>query len=261
MFFTGMRALRRRVRNYRLQSVAASTRRLRLYQWRAYKRFCLDYGLKTFPATPEKISMYVSILALSMKHSSIIAYLQGIVFKHVILGLEPQSMSHPHIKSTLAGIKNDAGSESLQKDPILRQHLRLLSRLVDTSDHSMLSTWIGCLLMFRCLLRVGQVVLSPHTLTKDSVIFTDYGLKVLVCSSKTSSRRDPPTVLPVTVMPYKRICVVYWLKKFPERDFLVVLMTRCFLPQFARVYLTQCFLRYLKCCLMLIFMVTSLLIH
>lgn len=209
-----MQVLRQRVRRYRLQSVAPSTRRLRRYQWRAYKEFCSDYGINVFPATPEKISMYVSVLALSMKPSSIVAYLQGIVFKHVVLGLEPPSMSHPHIKSTLAGVKNDVGLDSCQKDPILPQHLRLMSLHVDTSDHIMMLTWMGCLLMFRCLLRVGQVMLSPHTLTKDAVIFTEYGFKLLVYSSKTSSRRDPPAVLPVSVMSNKRICVVYWLKKF-----------------------------------------------
>lgn len=59
--------------------------------------------------------------------------------------------------------------------------------------------------MFRCLLRVGQVVMSSHTLTKDSVVFTDYGFKLYVHSSKTSSRNDPPVIIPVTVMPNKRI--------------------------------------------------------
>lgn len=206
--------LRWRVRKYRLQSVAKYTRRLRSYQWRAYVRFCNEYGFRRFPATPDKISMYISVLALSMKPSSIAAYLQGIVFRHVVLGLEPPCMSHPHIKSTLAGIKNDVGMESRQKDPILPQHLRLMSLNVDLSDHSVLLTLIGCLLMFRCLLRVGHVVLSPHTLSRDSVVFTDYGFKLYVHSSKTSSRNDPPSILPVTVMPNKRICVVYWLKKF-----------------------------------------------
>lgn len=86
------------MRRYRLQSVAESTRRLRNYQWRAYARFCHEYNLKKFPATPDKILMYISALALSMKPSSIAAYLQGIVFKHIILGLEPPCLSHPHIK-------------------------------------------------------------------------------------------------------------------------------------------------------------------
>lgn len=104
--------------------------------------------------------------------------------------------------------------ESRQKDPILPQHLRLMSPHVNVKDQSILLTWIACLLMFRCLLRVGQVVLSPHTLTKNSVVFTDYGFKLYVLSLKTSSRNDPPAIIPVTVTPNKRICVVYCLKKF-----------------------------------------------
>lgn len=163
MSLIGVQLLRQRVKKYRLQSVAKSTRRLRAYQWRAYASFCRTYSLKKFPATPDKISMYISFLALTMKPSSIAAYLQGIVFRHVILGLEPPCLSHPHIKSTLSGVKNDVGVDSHQKEPILPQHLRRMSRYVDITDHSMLLTWIGCLLMFQCLLRVGQVVLSPHT--------------------------------------------------------------------------------------------------
>lgn len=78
MSLIGVKLLRRRVRKYRLQSVAESTRRLRDYQWKAYASFCRDFNLKKFPATPDKISMYISVLALSMKPSSIAAYLQGI---------------------------------------------------------------------------------------------------------------------------------------------------------------------------------------
>lgn len=206
MSLISVQMLIRRVRKYRLQSVAESTRRLRDYQWRAYARFCIDYHFWKFPATPDKISIYITQLALSMKPSSIAAYLQAIVFKHVVLGLEPPCLSHPHIKLTLSGVKNDVGTDSRQKEP-QPQHLRLMSLNVDVSNHSMLLTWIGCLLMFRCLLRVGQVILSPHTLTKGSVVFTKYGFKLYVCSSKTSSRNDLPTVIPVTIMTNKRIYV------------------------------------------------------
>lgn len=212
----------RRMVRFRLCSVKDSTRRLRLYQWRCYEKFCLKYGLKVFPCTPHKLSLYVSEMSRFMKISSIKTYIQGVMFVHKVLGLEPPSVSHPHVKTTLSGIDNLLGSEPSQKDPIFLHHLSNMRIHVDPFNHEMILTWIASLLMFRCLLRVGQVVKSPHSLRRCAVEFTDFGFVLSIVSSKTSSARKPPVIIPVNKMSNNRSCIVYWLKKmfdmFPMSD-------------------------------------------
>lgn len=122
------------VRSYRLSAVAKSTRNLRRRQWDCYRRFCHSKGLDLFPCDPARISIYVAFLARYMKPSSIIAYLQGLVFYHVVQGLEPPELSHPHIKSTLNGIKNKLGRHSTQKDPLFLSHLIRMKDYVLKTD-------------------------------------------------------------------------------------------------------------------------------
>lgn len=140
--------------------------------------------------------MYVTELSKYMKPSSISSYLQGIVFVHNVLGISPPSVSSPFVRSTMNGIKNDFPEGPSQKEPIYLEHLGKMKNFVVPSDHYSVLTWIASLLMFRCLLRVGQVVDSPHTLTRDCVTFTDFGCTMKVKSSKTSSLAVAPVIIP-----------------------------------------------------------------
>lgn len=203
----------RRVSELRLSSVAPATRKLRAQQWKCYEQFCVDHAIPIFPCTPDKISLYIAFLSPIMKPSSIESYLQGITFKHVVAGLVAPKLSDPLIKTTLVGAKNKYGGEPDQKDPLFLEHLAAMRPHLDWSDQPMVLTWLAAILMFRCLLRVGQVVESPHTLTRDSVTFTSYGLLLRVSSSKTSTKREPPTLIPVNSMPDKSVCIVHLLKK------------------------------------------------
>lgn len=139
------------------------------------------------------------------------------MFKHVVLGLDPPKLNDPQIKSTLSGVKNKYGSTSKGKDPMFLFHLRAMAPYVDTHDHISLLTYIAAMLMFRCLLRVGQVVSSPHTLLRSSLQFTDYGMLVIIRSSKTTSGSDPPTQVPVARLKDKKMCIVTLLGRFLEK--------------------------------------------
>lgn len=214
-----LKGLKRQVTFYRQNSVAPLTRRLRKYQWRCYRSFCKDHNLSTLPCGVEQLCIYIVFLAYLMKYLSIVSYLQGIIFKHVVLGLEPPKLSNPHVKSTLSGVKNFFGDETVHKDPLYLNHLLSMYPFVKISNHSMFLSWLSSIFMFRCLLRVGQVVLSPHTLRRDAVEFTDYGFLLRVRSSKTTSKYAPPALVPVNRMPGSKVCAVYWLhqlfKNFP----------------------------------------------
>lgn len=219
-FVAGIAQLEADVRSYRLLAVAESTRNLRRNQWKCYVRFCCSKGLNCFPCDPARISIYVAFLAKYMKPASITAYLQGLVFYHVVHGLEPPELSHPHIKSTLDGVKNKPGRRSTQKDPLYLSHLTRMKDYVVKTDQPMWLTWVASLLMFRCLLRVGHVVSSPHTLLRRAVEFTDFGCVLTLYSSKTQRSDDEPVKIPINSMSSKSVCVVHYLKmlfrKFPS---------------------------------------------
>lgn len=199
--------------NYRLMSVAPSTRRLRDTQWHCYLKFCTTRHFNPLPCDLDRLSLYIAFLARVMKPSSIISYLQGIVFRHVLLGLIPPKLSDPQIKATLAGVKNKLGAEQKGKDPLFFNHLCSMYTHVDFKNHSNFLTWIASVLMFRCLLRVGHVVSSPHTLLRSSVTFTDYGFMLSIQSSKTKSKGTPPDYVPVNSMPGTHACIVYLLQR------------------------------------------------
>lgn len=213
LFLPDRAELEKRMIKFHLCSVKASTRRLRLYQWRCYVKFCSKHDLNVFPCTPHKLSLYVSDMSCYMKPSSIKTYIQGVMFIHKVLGLELQDVSHPHLKSTLAGIDNVLGSAPRQVEPLFLHHLVKMRSYVDVLVHAMVLTWITSLLMFRCLLRIGQVVASPHILRRDSIEFTDFGFMIKILFSKTTSQRNPPINIPLKCMPDHKSCVVYWIKK------------------------------------------------
>lgn len=194
-------------------SVAPSTRRLRDTQWRCYVKFCAARHLSPIPCDLHRLSMYVAFLALVMKPASIQSYIQGIVFHHVLLGLVPPRLSDPQIKATMAGVKNVLGGESKGKDPLFFNHLCAMYPHVNFKCHQNFLTWMASVLMFRCLLRVGQVVASPHTLNRSAITFTDYGLLLSIESSKTKSKGTTPDLIPVNSMPDTHLCIVYLLQR------------------------------------------------
>lgn len=194
-------------------SVAPSTRRLRETQLRCYLKFCNTRHLDPLPCSLDRLSLYIAFLARFIKYSSIVSYLQGIVFHHVLLGMTPPKLSNPQVKSTLAGVKNKKGSDQLGKAPLFFNHLCVMYAHVDFKSHSNFLTWIASVLMFRCLLRVGHVVDSPHTLLRSAVTFTDYGFLLSICSSKTKSKSSLPDYIPVNSMPNSHVCIVYLMRR------------------------------------------------
>lgn len=66
--------------------------------------------------------------------------------------------------------------------------------------------------MFFTLLRVSHVVESNHTLLVKDVKHYDWGLMLLIRSSKTS-KDGAPIELPVCKIPDKRFCPVFWINK------------------------------------------------
>ena len=206
-----------------MNSIAESTKKTRLGQWRCYTEACLKFGWDVFPCNVEQACMYVSYLARKLRFSSIKAYYQSVIFFHVCAGWEPVRMSNPVLKATLKGIEKLKSGDSKGKDPMLPEHLKKIMRVLDLSSDLELLVYVSSLFMFRTLLRISNIVISPHTLRVRDVRFSDAGCLVYVNSSKTTTSQDDSTVLPLLFSTDKNICAASWLlymvKRFkPKRE-------------------------------------------
>ena len=68
----------------RLASVAKSTLNSRRQQWNCYLRFCVKFSLPVFPCSNSQAPLYATHLARYMLASSIITYVQAVIFFHNI---------------------------------------------------------------------------------------------------------------------------------------------------------------------------------
>lgn len=146
-----------------------------------------------------------------MTHCSIINYLQAVVLAHKLRGIKPPLVSSIPLKLTLAGVKRVGKKSTHSRDPVTLPILLSMYRSLDFSLKSSVLFWACCLLLFRSLLRVSHVVSSPHTLKVSDISWEDKGLLLSVRSSKTSTSLR---VIPISMCKDKRLCAVYWLKRW-----------------------------------------------
>ena len=81
---------------------------------------------------------------------------------HVCAGLDPVRFSNPILKATLEGIARVKGRGQKGKDPLFPNHLRKVSQVVNLAVDWELLVFTAMLFLFRTLLRVSHVVVSPH---------------------------------------------------------------------------------------------------
>lgn len=150
-------------------------------------------------------------LAKFMKHSSIVGYLQTVVFYHNISDIPAPTMGSTSLKATLTGISNRHGHCKDQKEPMTVPDLRAIYSVLDLSDFEVLHFWAATLLLFRSLLRVSHVVSSPHTLKVQDVQWTPYGFLLRIRSSKTRRKGDTRSI-PIARLTDNSLCAVHWVE-------------------------------------------------
>ena len=67
--------------------------------------------------------------------------------------------------------------------------------------------------LFRTLLRVSHVTNSPHMLQGRDLTFTDWGIMVVIRSSKTRKSYQKPRVVPIVESAKKELCPVAHLRR------------------------------------------------
>lgn len=158
------------------------------------------------------VCVYIVFLSQFMSFGSVSTYVHGLPFMCYLLGLKAPNLQDPQIKLTLNGIKRLCSRAPHVKDPIDLKLLNHIYRSVRFDCMLWLHFWTACLVMFRCLLRISNIIFSPHSLKVRDVEFNDWGCLLSVRSAKCS-KPGSIHVLPLAALPDKKFCPVFWLKK------------------------------------------------
>jgi len=148
---TDIKALHEETLNNLKNSKANNTIRAYKSDFRDFGGFCAKNGLKSLPADPKIVSLYMTYLSTKdAKMSTLRRRLVSIGVIHRLKG-HYLDTKHPIIIENLMGIKRKKGSYQKGKKPILINHLKLMIEAIDkdTSDETGIRK-------LRCQIRFNQ---------------------------------------------------------------------------------------------------------
>lgn len=95
------------------------------------------------------------------------------------------------------------------REPVLVSHLLKMYNRLDITSSVDVQFWAACLVMFRALLRISNVV-GVHALHCRDVQFTDWGALLFIRSSKCSDKMVH--IIPIAKVQSVSLCAVFWLR-------------------------------------------------
>ena len=174
----------------------------------------IEYELKTLPADPETVCLFIIFLARTCCYVTIQNYVSGLWALHDYWGIKHVDSSMFLIKSTMKGAKRLLGCQTVQAPPLFPQDMVRIWRVMNLDNFYDLQLWCAITVAYRCLLRVSHVTTSPHTLLVGDVTFTPGGMDITVRSSKTIQFRERLQVIPVVKAGNSVLCPVAYLRSY-----------------------------------------------
>lgn len=116
------------------------------------------------------------------------------------------------LTAILQGILHKSHGLSVGKDPFTPEMLKRIFVVVDFTSHEEKLTWIALLLMFRTLLRISHIIISPHTLHRSDVCFKSWGVVILIKSAKNRKRGSRKVEIPLVNSNCETLCPISWLR-------------------------------------------------
>lgn len=176
-------------------------------RWASYHKFCQDYGFVSLPASLECVCVYITYLCQSLSYGSITKYVNAVWIWHEYNNVEHINRNAFMLKATLSGAKRLLGDQTRQVDPLLPEDILGIRKVLDMSVWADFTFWVALILSYRCLLRVGHVTSSNHTLKVSDVMLTKSGMDIIVRSSKTIQFKERVNRIPV-VKANSKLCPV-----------------------------------------------------
>ena len=177
---------------------------------------------------PKLVNMYyvyicinIYFLSKSMRYSLVINYYQTVIFYHNIKRRAVASWSDPMLAETVKGITNMETLPEDVKDPLTEKHLKIMFQYINVKNEVCVLFWTMIIFLFRTLLRVGHMVMSPHTLRRSDVEFSKWGVLISVNTSKTKQKGSSHKI-PISKSENLDLCLVYWFrclcKRYPRAE-------------------------------------------
>jgi len=213
---TDIKALHEETLNNLKNSKANNTIRAYKSDFRDFGGFCAKNGLKSLPADPKIVSLYITYLSTKdAKMSTLRRRLVSIGVIHRLKG-HYLDTKHPIIIENLMGIKRKKGSYQKGKKPILINHLKLMIDAIDkdTSDETgirKLRDKTIILLGFAGGFRRIELI----SIDFEDLEFVSEGVKIFIRKSKTDQFGEGM----IKGLPYftnQKYCPVWHLKKWLE---------------------------------------------
>lgn len=145
-------------------AVATSTLKARRSQWKCFKRFCCKFALPHYVLSAEIICLYIVFLSQFMSFGSVATYVHALPFICHLKGRQAPDITHPQVRLALKGVKRLCTKPLRRRDPIDLRLLKIIYHNVNFHSNKWLTFWAACITMFRCLLRISNVIISPHSL-------------------------------------------------------------------------------------------------
>ena len=213
---TDIKALHEETLNNLKNSKANNTIRAYKSDFRDFGGFCAKNGLKSLPADPKIVSLYMTYLSTKdAKMSTLRRRLVSIGVIHRLKG-HYLDTKHPIIIENLMGIKRKKGSYQKGKKPILINHLKLMIDAIDKdiSDETgirKLRDKTIILLGFAGGFRRIELI----SIDFEDLEFVSEGVKIFIRKSKTDQFGEGM----IKGLPYftnQKYCPVWHLKKWLE---------------------------------------------
>ncbi len=142
---------------FKSAAYATSTKKTYSSMQLAYLRFCAYFGLRSVPAAPTTVVLYVTFLVRTLKPSSLSGYLNIIRLMHAEVGL-PNPLVNWELDMVRRGILRCLGQPPKQKLAITLKILQDMHSHLDMSASAMRAFWAACLVAFYAFLRKSSLL-------------------------------------------------------------------------------------------------------
>lgn len=109
-----------------LASWAETTWATRNSQWKRFLKFCSDANACPLPADIMTVCRFMVVLGQTCRFSTVTNYLSAINGLHRYYGYELDFCNFFVVKLVLAGLRHILGGQSVPKDPLTPQEMKLI---------------------------------------------------------------------------------------------------------------------------------------
>lgn len=191
-------------------SKARNTLRAYKADIKIFNDFCLSLNLKSLPATPKTISLFITSISKISKFSTIKRKLAAIKITHNLSGYY-LDLKNPIINENLISIKRQLGTFQKSKKPILVNDLRKMISVIELEKKLKIKIRDKTLLLvgFSGAFRRSELI----SIYLDDLEFVSEGVKIFIKKSKTDQSGEGM----IKALPYldnENFCPVINLKKW-----------------------------------------------